>query len=399
MNDNLIDIPNYLDHLRRLDQRMFRRDFLLTWHKTDRELEAVITLAEILRALYRSNISCRVFETGLAVSFFRDKSTRTRLAYASACDLIGLTVQEMEEEKSQISHGETVRETANMISFLSEVIGIRDDLFLGRGHRFMSEVADALTGGFEEGVLNHRPAVINLQCDLDHPTQTLSDLFHLRKYFGGLENLRGKKLAMSWAYSPSYGKPLSVPQGIIALMSRYGMEITLAHPPGYELVEDIIKLTGENSERSGGSFSVTDDMKKAFQEADVVYPKSWAPARVAAQRTELAGKNDVQGLKELEKEALAENAKYKNWLCDEKLMKSTRNGEALYLHCLPADVQGLNCAQGEVTMGVFDKYRIETYREARYKAFVIAAMIVLCRFRDPARLIERIFRDRNHRAG
>ncbi len=399
MNDTITDIPSSLDHLRRLDQAMFRRDFLLTWHKTDQELEAVLTLAELLRALYRSNISCRVFQTGLAVSFFRDKSTRTRLAYASACDLIGLTVQEMEEEKSQISHGETVRETANMISFLSEVIGIRDDLFLGRGHRFMTEVADALTGGFREGVLNHRPAVINLQCDLDHPTQTMADLYHLRSHFGGLENLRGKKLAMSWAYSPSYGKPLSVPQGIIALMSRYGMEITLAHPPGYELVDDVVRLAGENAGKFGGSFTVTDDMEAAFRAADVVYPKSWTTLAVAGRRTELLKTGDSAGLKDLEKEALAGNARHKDWLCDEDLMAKTRDGSALYLHCLPADVQGLNCQEGEVTMGVFDRYRIDTYREAGYKAYIIAAMILLCRFRDPARLVERILREGSHRAG
>jgi len=399
MRDYLSDIPSRLDTLRRLNYQFFRRDFLLTWHKTDPEIETVLTLADILRSLYRSNISCRVFQTGLAVSFFRDKSTRTRLAYASACDLLGLTVQEMEEEKSQLSHGETIRETANMISFLSEVVGVRDDLYLGRGNKFMLEVAQALDNGFREQVLNHRPAVINLQCDLDHPTQTLSDLFHLSKYFGGLDKLRGKKVAMSWAYSPSYGKPLSVPQGIIALLSRFGTEVVLAHPEGYELVDETLEITRKNAEKSGGSFSVTNDMKKAFKNADIVYPKSWVSLAAAKQRTVLYDARDQAGLKELEKEALAQNALHKKWLCDEDLMAGTRDGNALYLHCLPADVQGLNCKEGEVTMGVFEKYRVQTYNEARYKAYIIAAMIILCRFRDPARLMDKLFREKVSRFG
>ena len=124
--------------------------------------------------------------------------------------------------------GETVRETANMISFLTEVIGIRDDIYIGEGHSYMKEVARAVSQGHQEGVLSRRPTLVNLQCDIDHPTQTMSDVLHLIHYFGGVENLKGKKIAMSWAYSPSYGKPLSVPQGIIGLMTRFGMEVVLA---------------------------------------------------------------------------------------------------------------------------------------------------------------------------
>ena len=121
--------------------------------------------------------------------------------------------EELDESTSQIAHGETVRETAAMISFLTEVIGIRDDMFLGEGHKYMTQVSDALCEGSTKGVLLQRPAVVNLQCDLDHPTQSLADLRHLISTFGGVEALKGKKLAMTWAYSPSYGKPLSVPAG------------------------------------------------------------------------------------------------------------------------------------------------------------------------------------------
>ena len=122
-----------------------------------------------------------------------------------------------------------------MISFLTEIIGIRDDKFLGIGNSYMREVASALDDGFQQGVLPQRPGIINLQCDIDHPTQSLSDLLHLKTHFGSLENLRGKKIAMTWAYSPSYGKPLSVPQGIIGLLTRFGMDVHLAYPEGFDL--------------------------------------------------------------------------------------------------------------------------------------------------------------------
>ncbi|MFH2084639.1 MAG: knotted carbamoyltransferase YgeW [Candidatus Omnitrophota bacterium] len=378
---------------------MYRKDFLLTWEKTHAELIATLSMAQIMQLLYRDNVAMRAFQTGLAISQFRDKSTRTRFAFSSACNMLGLGVEDVDDEKTQVAHGETVRETANMISFLSEVIGIRDDMYIGRGHTFMKEVAGALDEGFNERVLNMRPAVINLQSDLDHPTQTMSDLLHLQNYFGGIKNLKGKKIVMSWAYSPSYGKPLSVPQGIIALMTRFGMDVTLAHPEGYELMDDIVNLSAKQAKQSGGSFKVSHDMKAAFKGADIVYPKSWASFSVMKERTKLLEKNDSAGLKDLEKKCLTENAKHKDWLCDEKIMSTTKNGEALYLHCLPADVQGLNCKAGEVTHGVFEKYRIETYREARYKPFVIAAMIMLCCFRDPVAVMEGFYRNSKNRAG
>ncbi|PKM99116.1 MAG: knotted carbamoyltransferase YgeW [Elusimicrobia bacterium HGW-Elusimicrobia-2] len=395
----IFKLRSELNYLNRLDFDMYRKDFLLTWEKSQNDILATLTLAQIMRTMYRDNVAMRAFQTGLAISQFRDKSTRTRFAFSSACNMLGLGVEDVDDEKTQVAHGETVRETANMISFLSEVIGIRDDMYIGRGHTFMKEVAGALDEGFKERVLNMRPAVINLQSDLDHPTQTMSDLLHLQNYFGGISNLKGKKIVMSWAYSPSYGKPLSVPQGIIALMTRFGMDVTLAHPEGYEMMDDIVDLSAKQAKESGGSFKVSHDMKDAFKDADIVYPKSWASFSVMKERTKLLEKNDSAGLKDLEKKCLTENAKHKDWLCDEKIMSTTKDGEALYLHCLPADVQGLNCKAGEVTHGVFEKYRIETYREARYKPFVIAAMIMLCCFRDPVAVMEGFYRNSKNRAG
>ena len=359
--------------------KMYNGDFLLTWEKSADEIKAVVALAELFREMHKNGLSYKSFDTGLGISIFRDNSTRTRFSFASAINALGLGLSELDEVKSQVAHGETVRETANMISFMTETIGIRDDMFLGEGNRYMKEVAAAIQSGYDEGTLHQRTSIINLQCDVDHPTQALSDLCKMKDYFGGFENLKGKKIAMTWAYSPSYGKPLSVPQGIIGLMSRFGMEVSLAYPEGYELIPDVVELAGKQAKASGGSFTVTNSMEEAFKGADVVYPKSWAPYFVMQKRTELLKNSDKEGLKVLEKECLANNAKHKNWECTAEMMKLTKNGNALYQHCLPADITGVSCKEGEVAADVFDKYRAHTYNQASYKPFVISALIYLTR--------------------
>jgi len=376
--------------MRDLKIAAYDKDFLLTWEKTGDEIRALALLAECLYALHKAGKPFRVFETGLAISIFRDNSTRTRFSFASAVNALGLGLSELDEQKSQVAHGETVRETANMISFLAEVIGIRDDMYLGEGNTYMREVARAVQEGFDQGVLHQRPCVINLQCDIDHPTQTMADLLQLKDHFGSFQNLRGKKIAMSWAYSPSYGKPLSVPQGIIGLMTRFGMNVSLAYPEGYGLIPDVIETAKKQSRQSGGKFEIVSSMEDAFKNADVVYPKSWAPYDVMLKRTPLLKKGDKDGLKQLEKSCLANNAKYKNWECDEKKMKLTKGGEALYMHCLPADISGVSCLQGEVSKNVFEKYRLAAYREASFKPFIIAAMIFLARIKTPVARLEKL---------
>lgn len=383
-------VSRNLDLLVNLKTSTYGHDFLLTWEKTLDEVVATLLVAECLKELHRDGKSLRVFESGLAVSIFRDKSTRTRFSFASAANLLGLSLVDLDEEKSQIAHGETVRETANMISFLTEVIGIRDDMFLHEGNRYMREVAEAVEEGFTSGILHQRPSIVNLQCDIDHPTQTLSDLLHLKRYFGSLQALRGKRIAMTWAYSPSYGKPLSVPQGIIGLMTRFGMDVVLAHPEGYDLIPEVIEVAKRNAAESGGSFTVVGSMEDAFTGADIVYPKSWAPYHVMERRTALLKKGDRQGLVELEKECLSNNARFSSWECDERKMALTRDGKALYMHCLPADITGVSCERGEVVSSVFERYRIETYREASYKPFVIAAMIMLARFASAPPIIKHL---------
>ncbi len=364
--------------------KMYEGDFFLTWEKSFDEIKGVFAVADALRHLRENNISAKIFDSGLGISLFRDNSTRTRFSFASACNLLGLEVQDLDEGKSQIAHGETVRETANMISFMADVIGIRDDMYIGKGNTYMHNVVNAVTEGHRDGVLEQKPTLVNLQCDIDHPTQVMADTLHLIHEFGGIENLKGKKVAMTWAYSPSYGKPLSVPQGVIGLMSRFGMEVSLAYPEGYEVMDDVVELAKRQSAESGGSLTVSHDMKEAFRDADIVYPKSWAPFKAMEERTELYGNGDLEGIKALEKRLLAQNANHKDWECTEEMMKLTKGGKALYLHCLPADITGVSCEAGEVAASVFDRYRDPLYKQASFKPYIIAAMIFLAKVKDPA---------------
>ena len=385
------NVKQFTDKLEKLNYSdMYEGDFFLTWEKSQDEIEAVFTVADALRHLRENNVSTKIFDSGLGISLSRDNSTRTRFSFASACNLLGLEVQDLDEGKSQIAHGETVRETANMISFMADAIGIRDDMYIGKGNAYMHEVVNAVTQGNKDGVLEQKPTLVNLQCDIDHPTQCMADTLHIIHEMGGIENLKGKKVAMTWAYSPSYGKPLSVPQGVIGLMTRFGMDVTLAYPEGYEVMEDVVEVAKKNAETYGGKFEITNSMADAFKDADIVYPKSWAPFKAMEERTELYAQGDMDGIKALEKRLLAQNAEHKDWTCTEELMKTTKDGKALYLHCLPADITGVSCEAGEVDASVFDRYRDPLYKEASFKPYIIAAMIFLAKVKDPVKKLKEL---------
>jgi len=393
----LKEIQKKIDTLLSLKSgQLYQNDFLLSWDKREDEIRAVLIVAEILQMMREQNISPRIFDSGLAVAIFRDKSTRTRFSFLGAANLLGLAAQDLDETKTQIAHGETVRETANMISFLTEIIGIRDDMYLGYGHTYMKEVSEAVREGHREGVLPRIPTLVNLQCDIDHPTQSLSDLLHLSRHFGSLEALKGKKIAMTWAYSPSYGKPLSVPQGVIALMSRFGMKVSLAYPEGYSLIPEVEDLAKKNSQSSGGAFHKTHSMAEAFADADIVYPKSWAPYGVMQRRTELLKAGDTRRLDELETECLELNKRFVDWECNEGLM--TKTNDALYLHCLPADISGVSCEHGEVAESVFERFRLATYRQAGNKPYIIAAMMFLSKVKKPAEVLADLLQGKPTRA-
>jgi knotted carbamoyltransferase YgeW len=266
---------------------------------------------------------------------------------------------------TQVSHGETAEETGAMLGMNAHAMGIRHDLILGEGNVFMREIERGINDYLAATEDNRVVPVVNLQCDIDHPTQTLADLLWLEDNF---DDLAGRKIAVSWAYSPSYAKPLSVPQGLITLLTRFGADVTLAHPPGYDLTDPTLAAAAENA-ASGGSFRVVDDMDEAFADADVVYPKSWGAHDLMLQRVDANAAGDTAELARIEREAVEHNALHDDWICDERRMGLTAGGDALYLHCLPADIGA------EVSPAVMERHRVNVSRQANWKMYVIMALL------------------------
>jgi knotted carbamoyltransferase YgeW len=350
------------------------KSFLLTRDASDGELRAILDLARAFEALDRAGVATPLLREQLAYAVFFDNSTRTKSAWAGASARLGMQPVIVDGSSTQVEHGETAAETGAMLGMNSHAMGIRHDLILGEGNRFMREVKKGIDQynaaiGFERAV-----PVVNLQCDIDHPTQALADLAWLQERFPG--GLSGKKIAVSWAYSPSYAKPLSVPQGLIMLMTRMGADVTLAHPEGYRLMDECVDYGHAAAARAGGSLTLTHDMDAAFEGADVVYPKSWGPYDLMLERVDANRRADKAELKSIEQRALARNADFTDWICDERRMALTN--DALYMHCLPADIGA------EVSPGVMERFRVEVAQEANKKVYVIMALLAGAKVPDLA---------------
>lgn len=361
-------------------RRLHGRSLLLTTDWTEAELDALLAVAARFAALDRVGRAPALLPNQLAYAMFFDNSTRTKSAWAGAASRLGMQPVIVDGSSTQVEHGETAAETGAMIGMNAHALGVRHDLILGEGHRFMRDVKRGVDDYLAATGDPREVPIVNLQCDVDHPTQTLADLQWLRERFP--EGLAGRRIAVSWAYSPSYAKPLSVPQGLVTLLTRFGAHVTLAHPEGYRLTADTLERAARGAAASGGSFEVTHSMDAAFEGADAVYPKSWGPYDLMLERVGANLARDKAALADIERRALERNASHRDWICDERRMKRTRGGDALYLHCLPADIGD------EVSPGVMQQHALNVARQANGKVYVIMAMLAIGKVRDLARRLE-----------
>jgi knotted carbamoyltransferase YgeW len=361
--------PKQLAHL-------YGKSLLLTDDYSEGELAGLLSVTRRLAALDREGKKTPLLEDELAYALFFDNSTRTRSAWAGAAARLGMQPVIADGSSTQVSHGETAAETGAMLGMNAHALGVRHDLILGEGNAFMRDVKRGIDDYLAATGDRRKVPVVNLQCDVDHPTQTLADLCWLTESFP--EGLAGKKIAISWAYSPSYAKPLSVPQGLVMLLTRFGANVTLAHPEGYPLMQRCLDSARAHASESVGSFSVVNSMDEAFEGADAVYPKSWGPYRLMLERVEANRARDTKRMAEIEKEALAQNAKHRDWICDERRMGLTRGGDALYMHCLPADIGA------EVSPGVMARHTVNVAREANWKVYVIMAALATAKIENLA---------------
>ncbi|HEX8926358.1 MAG TPA: ornithine carbamoyltransferase [Terriglobales bacterium] len=328
---------------------LFRgKDYITTEEWTNDELEVLLDVSADLRRKFRNRVPHRYLTDETIFLMFFDKSTRTRNSFEAGITQLGGHAHFLTADVMQISHGESPKDTGIILSRFGHAIAIRHDLIPGEGNRYMREVAKWAD----------KP-VINMQCDVDHPCQTLADLMTMRDKLG--RDLRGKKVAVSWAYAPSYAKPLSVPQGLIMLLPRFGIDVTLAHPPEYFLMPETIEAARRNAAGAGAKFEVVDNMEEAFRDADVVIPKSW-------------GCLDTMGTNPQESLRIAQQ--YKDWICDEKLMNLTKP-DSLYMHPLPAD------RGNEVTDAVIDGPHSVVFDEAENRLHTCKAIMATTMAYEP----------------
>jgi knotted carbamoyltransferase YgeW len=344
------------------------RSLLLTQDWPTADLEALLAVAARFEARDRAGRRTPLIPHELAYALFFDNSTRTKSAWAGAAARLGMQPVIVDGSSTQVAHGETAAETGAMLGMNAHALGIRHDLILGEGQRFMCDVKRGVDEYLRATGDGRIVPVVNLQCDVDHPTQTLADLLWLRERLGGLA---GKKIAVSWAYSPRYAKPLSVPQGLITLLTRFGAHVTLAQPEGYRLMAEPMAAAVVNAASSGGTFRTVTSMDEAFAGAHAVYPKSWGPWDLMVERVEANRAGDRAAMADIERRALETNARHRDWVCDERRMGLTE--DALYLHCLPADVGA------EVSPGVMERFGQDVARQANKKVWVIMALLAVAK--------------------
>jgi knotted carbamoyltransferase YgeW len=353
---------------------IYGQSLLTTQSWSTAQLSALARVARALADLDRRGIRTPLCPLELAWAVFFDQSTRTKSAWAGAAARLGMQPVIVDGSSTQVSHGETAVETGAMLGMNAHAMGIRHDLILGEGNTFIQDVKTGIDGYLAATDDTRRVPVINLQCDVDHPTQTMADLLWLEDNLGDLSD---RNITVSWAYSPSYAKPLSVPQGLITLLTRFGANVTLAHPPGYRLTEETMVAARANA-AGGGSFRVVDSMDEAFAGADVVYPKSWGAYDLMLERVDANARNDRAEMAAIEDRALERNAQYTEWICDERRMGLTRGGDALYMHCLPADIGS------EVSPGVMEQHKVNVARQANWKVYVVMALLAGAKVRNLA---------------
>ena len=316
------------------------KHFITTQDWTVQELETLFELAAQLKIEHATGrFNNWLAGKSLGMIFF-DPSTRTRTSFEAAMTQLGGHSIFFAPETMQIAHGEAAFDTARVLSGYLQAIAVRFCKYQ-QGNRYLKDLQAAAS-----------VPIINMQCDVYHPAQILADYFTIREHFGW--NTRGLKLGVSWTYAPNYLRPLSVPQSLILMMPRFGIDVTLAYPPEFKLMPDVIKQAEKNAETAGVKFSITDKMEEAFEDADVVIPKSWGPL--------VTTDDNKQGLALIEK--------YDQWVCDEDKMALTKP-HSLYMHPLPAD------RGKEVVPSVIDGPHSVVYQEAENRLHVQKALLSL----------------------
>ncbi len=315
------------------------RDLISLQEWTKEEIDTILDVAFQLKRERALGIPHPLLRDRVLAMLFFFSSTRTRASFEAGMAQLGGHAQFIESRTTQISHGDTAKEIGEILGRYNDGIAIRN-VDWGVGNGYIRDVAAA-----------SRVPVLNMQCDLYHPHQSLADLMTILEKKGAP---RGLTIDISWAYAASYQKPISVPVDLSMLTTRYGMHVRLVHPPEFRLPTDVVDQAAENARRSGGSFEVSDDFDAGMRGADIVYAKSWGAL--------LTAKDEADG------KAIAD--RYADWITDERRMALAAD-DAIYMHPLPAD-RGM-----EVADAVIDGPHSVVYDEAENRLHAQKAVMAL----------------------
>lgn len=321
-------------------QTVFRgRHFITLEDYTKEEIETMLEVSFDLKKKMAMGVATPYLPYQTMFLMFFEQSTRTRNSMEAGIAQLGGHANYLDTSTMQVSHGEVPKDTAVILSRFGHGIACRN-CFWEVGNKYIREMAE-----------HSSVPVMNLQCDLYHPMQGLADLMTIKEKFG---DTKRKKVSIIWAYATTHKKPISVPLTQALLFPRFGMDVTLAYPEGYDLPDWVMEKAKKNALENGGTFTITHNMKEAYRNADVVIPKNWG-SWVTNQSTEVVD-NLLQS--------------YKGWKCTEEMMALTNPG-SIYMHALPAD------RNNEVEDSVIDGPHSVVYDEAENRIHTAKAVMVL----------------------
>lgn len=249
---------------------------------------------------------------------FLDPSLRTRCSFEVAIRQLGAGVTTLEGQalwkietllgaKMDQDKSEHVREAIGVLSRYFDGLGLRA---FARGKDREEDLLDQMFSTFMESA---KIPVFNMESAVYHPCQAMADLLTIKEL---VKNFQGRKITISWAAHPR-PLPMAVVNSILLATTLVGMDVTLAHPEGFELQEGMMTMAGDFSRKAGGELRVVNDRKEAADDAEIVYAKAWgALSRYEAPEEEA----------ELRR-------KHSDWIVDTAFMDLTRR--AYFMHCLP----------------------------------------------------------------
>ena len=328
--------------------RVFRgRNFITLEDYSKQEIDFILEVSGYLKMKYILGEETPLLKDKTLFMIFFEQSTRTRNSLEAGMTQLGGHAHDLTPNKMQLSHGESAKDTAVVLSRMGEGIACRN-CFYGTGNKYLNELAKHAS-----------IPVISMQDDVYHPLQAIADLLTIREYFG--QNLKGLKVAITWAYATSHAKPLSVPQSQILLFPRYGMDVVVAHPEEFPLQRDVVDRAKRYAEEGGGSLSFVGDMREAVKDADIIIPKNWGGFAYF----------DTWEDSEEQWEMMKNNLKkHKDWRCDMEMLKLAKKHVKI-MHALPAD------RGKEVTDEVIDGEWSIVYDEAENRLHTGKAVLAL----------------------